>query len=248
MRTYYRERRYICGDYMDVQIYPVYAKAKTRRSKANPTSDVQQRLNVHNSQRKLTRLIHTNFTKKDCALHLTYRDDCLPQTEEEAKRDGQNFLRRIGRVYKALGIEFKYVWVCERGKRSDRIHHHLIISGGVDRDIIETKWQKGYANTKRLQFDEGGIVGLAHYMTKQPLFFKHWSTSRNLKKPDEFTDDYRLSAKKVNELVTYQSPEQFTKLYDGYSLYECNCRANDFNHATYIFAHLYKNYYHHERR
>lgn len=240
MLCYYREKKIICGNYMDVQIYPVYRKAGERRAKAKPTSEVQQKLNDINAARKLTRLAHANFTDSDLALHLTYAPDSLPADVEDAKRDGQNFLRRLRRLYKRHNTVLKYIWVCEKGKKSDRVHHHLILSGGVSRDEIEALWQKGFANTRRLRFDANGIAGLSHYITKQPLFFKHWNASRNLVQPVEVVDDYKYSAKKVREMIALDmTPFGVEKYYPGWQCASCQGQANDVNGGCYVFLQMY---------
>ena len=240
MRCYYREKQYVCGDYTDVQIYPVYAKAKQRRSKAKPTSEVQEKLNEKNKHQRLSRLIHTNFTCRDMALHLTYADECHPENPERAKKDIQNFLKKLKRRYSGLGKELKYIWVCETGKRSGRIHFHAIISEGLSRDEIEELWQFGYANTKRLKFTENGLKGLSVYMTKQRLLFKSWSSSRNLKKPVEKQNDYKYSASAVKEIVEQDMILDFCKNYPGYGISAFEASVNSNNGGYYISARLYK--------
>lgn len=71
-RTFIRESVYVCGNYMDADIYPVFQKPGHRRSRCKPTSEIQRRLNQKNAEKRLTRLVHTNFTEDDIALHLTY--------------------------------------------------------------------------------------------------------------------------------------------------------------------------------
>ena len=243
MLCYYRERKYVCGDYMDVQIYPVYRKAGTRRSKAKPTSEVQQRLNDENAKRAFVRLVHANFSRHDIALHLTYDEFSLPADELTAKKDVQEFLRRVRRIYKKLGIELKYVWVCEKGERSNRVHHHLILSAGASRDVLEALWQKGYANSKRLRFTENGISGLAVYMTKQKLFFKRWNASKNLVRPVTEVNDYRYSAKKVRKLFSFaEYPAKFSDFYPGYAcpgIEGCFASINPQNRGYYISLQMY---------
>ena len=56
----------------------------------------------------------------------------------------------------------KYIVVTERGKKGGRIHHHITVNGGIDRDELESLWGLGYANSRRLQFTENGLAGLAH--------------------------------------------------------------------------------------
>ena len=244
MLCYYREKKFICGDYMDVQIYPVYRKAGTRRGRAKPTSEVQQKLNSENARRAFVRLVHTNFTKRDIALHLTYDEDCLPCSEEEARNDVQKFLRKLRKLYKAKSIELKYVWVCEKGQRSSRVHHHLIVSAGVERDVIEELWDKGYANSKRLKFTEEGISGLAYYMTKQKMFFKRWSASKNLARPKEVVDDYRYSHKKVKELMEYaEMPSKYSDFYTGFACADVSsveAVKNERNQGYYISLFMFR--------
>ncbi len=249
MRSGYRENRIYCGpNYMDVQIYPVYditPKGRSRRMK--PTSEVQQRLNDDNAAKYLSRLIKTNFSGDDYALHLTYSDECLPENAQQAKRDVQNFFRRVKRYYSKSGIrEIKYIWTTEQGGKKERLHHHIIISGGVDRDELEILWGKGYANSKRLQFDENGVEGLSHYIVKSPIFFRKWNCSKNLKKPVERSNDYRYNHSRARML--YESKDLhdridklfIKKLYPGYELADMECVHNDVNNGYYFNFRLYK--------
>ena len=165
MQRTYRERRYHCGDYLEVAIYPVYRPAGSRCGRAKPTSEGQAKLNYINSQKELVRLLNANFTENDIEVHLTYRDEYLPGTKEEADRLLRNYLRRLKRRYNKLGIELKYVYVTEgtgfpeanaesfggsKGSDGKRFHHHVTLSGGLDRDELEILWGFGYANSRRL--------------------------------------------------------------------------------------------------
>lgn len=237
----YRETKYYCGDFLDVDIYPVFKKPGQRNNRYKPTSEVQAKLNETNSIRKLERLLHCNFTSKDYALHLTYADDKLPPDSEAAQKDVQKFLRRVRRWYKLQGKELKYICVTEKGKRSERVHHHLILSGEVDRSELESFWRLGYANTKRLQFTKNGISGLAKYITKQPLLFKRWSASRNLKKPIVKINNNKYSRKSGKELFSFNfSNEKIEKLYPGYFLSEICPVFNDVNGGYYTRMRFYK--------
>ena len=80
MRCMYRERRYFCGDYLEVDIFPVFCKQRGRGRKARPTSEVQTRLNEHNSEQKLIRLLNANFTGADYEIHLTYSNENMPES------------------------------------------------------------------------------------------------------------------------------------------------------------------------
>ena len=45
-----------------------------------------------------------NFTSKDLAVHLTYNNDNLPESVDQVKKDIANYIRRIKRRRKKLGL------------------------------------------------------------------------------------------------------------------------------------------------
>ena len=234
----------ICGDYLDGDIYPVFQPAGKRRKRCNPTKEIQQKLNQRNAEKKLTRLAHKNFTENDLALHLTYRDGEQPETIEEAERILDNYIRCLRRRYKKAGLNLKYIRATERGAKNGRIHHHLIISGGLDRDLLEETWGRGYANSKRLQFDEKGITGLTHYVAKERATFKRWSGSRNLVKPDPEVKDNAFNMGDVEKIIELIESKNiwgyFEALYPGYELIDADYTKNDVNRGYYIHFEMRK--------
>lgn len=198
-RHFVREKIYTCGDYVDIDIYPVFQPGGIRRAKCKPTSEVQALLNEKNAERKLVRLLHSNFTEKDISLTLTYKVN--PESTEEAGRLLSNFLRRIKRERAKEGLEpLKYITVTEVGKRNGRIHHHVIMNGGLDRDVIERLWGLGFANTQRLQFGENGITGLAMYFVKDRQTYRRWNSSRNLIRPEAEERDGRITLEEMSNM------------------------------------------------
>lgn len=240
MERKYREVRYQMGEFLDAEVFPVYKKARARGNRFGCTSEGMRIVNERNSRRRLSRLLHANFSEKDLALHLTYRDAELPQDELAAKKDIQNFLRRARRLYKKAGIEFRYVSVTEKGVKSQRVHHHLVVSGGVDRDSLEALWGKGRANTKRLQMDDNGIVGLSVYMTKQQLFFRRYNTSKNLVDPDKQkrTNDSRVSKKRAQAICEQMDAEAISALYPGYRLIDVEYSLSEVTGEYYAYIRL----------
>lgn len=243
MKCLYREKRYYCGEYLDVYIYPVFEQGKRRsgkRVKRGPSSEAQQKLNQRHREEKLTRIFHANFTPEDLEIHLTYEEQ--PETDEEAKRNLTNFLRKVRRLRKKQGLgPLKYIAVTERGKKSGRYHHHVTINGGIDRDTLEMMWRHGRANSRRLQFSETGLAGLAHYIVKSPIGGKAWNASKNLIDPEPKTRDGRISARKARELAAEASnPLEFERLYPGYLLADMGAFHNDVNGGSYINARFYK--------
>ena len=47
----YRETKYYCGDFLDVDVFPVFKKQGQRGKRHKPTSEVQTKLNESNSVR-----------------------------------------------------------------------------------------------------------------------------------------------------------------------------------------------------
>jgi len=241
-RYFVRESVYICGDYMDAEVYPVFQPAGKRRSRCKPTSDIQEKINQRNAEKALTRLVHANFTGRDLALHLTY--SIPPETLEEAKRDLYNFLRRVKRAMEKMGLVLKYIYRTEVGGRGGRFHHHLILSGGLDRDRLESLWGKGYANSKRLQFGEDGVTGLAHYMAKERITYRRWSGSRNLIKPEPIVRDGALGRADTEEMAeTIESKrawQYFEERYPGFLLTDADATVNGVNRGIYIQVEMRK--------
>jgi len=232
MRCLYREKKIYSGDYLEVEIFPVLKPPGSRGKKAKPTSDAQTLLNSNNAAKRLTRLLNTNFTADDIKCELTYASEHLPDSDAQAARDLQNYLRRIKRFLKKQGLpELKYITVTEKGTRSGRYHHHIVMSGGILPADVARIWGKGYVmKIQPLQFTETGVAGIAWYMAgnkrgeiTEPLFYKRWNASRNLKKPTEPPgNDYRISRKRAREMAAgIFEREAFERLYPGYVFVDC---------------------------
>ena len=250
MRCLYQERVYDCGDYKEVDIYPVYKKAGQRNSKAKPTAEVQEKLNQRNSERELIRVLNENFTPDDLEIHLTFDDKCMPNDYEEAKRLVDNFIRRVKRRYKNAGLELKAVVVISGGE-GKRWHYHITLKCGIDRDELEALWPYGYANSRRLRFNENGVEGLAKYISRQHMQDegvervkgrRRWFGTRNLKRPQPKTTTGAISGKKVKELCTVEveSRAPFERLYPGYFLSRVEAIENEFNHGYYLHIRMYR--------
>ena len=239
-RTFVREQSYVCGNFMDADIYPVFQRPGIRRRKSKPTSEMQEKLNQRNAERKFARLANLNFGPEDYALHLTYANQ--PENADEAVRLVRNYIRRINRRRKKAGLEpAKYLLTTEYGKKTGRVHHHLIISGGLSRDEMENVWGRGTANCLRLQFDEEtGITGLAAYITKERSMYKRWSGSRNLIQPEPVQRDGAMSMDDLDDLGEAADAglgyNELERLYPGWRCVECAGIRNDVNHAWYVRA------------
>ena len=195
MRTFMREKKIYCGEnYREVDIFPYSTgqKAASRRGKRskkkNETPPKQRNLNDKNARRYLVQLGELNFGSDPEALHvtLTYSEANLPPTVEAAEKEITNFLRRVRyRREEEKLPPLKYILVTsystgEGGEKPTRIHHHVLMNGGLDRNVIEDLWRKrkrkgqkqgdriGFCNADRVQPNENGITALCNYLFKQP--------------------------------------------------------------------------------
>ena len=249
-RHFVRMRAIRHGDMLDLDIYPVFQLPGKRRGKCKPTSEVQAKLNQRNRERHATRLLNANFGEMDIFLTLTY--DQEPECYAQAARNLRNFLRRVGYRRKKLGLEpLKYMATTEQGKRSGRWHHHIVMSGGLDRDLLEELWGLGYANSKRLQRGDEGFDALGRYLCKSRIIetddqtgevttlqWQHWTQSRNLTMPEEQTEDGALSVRELEELREAVEDgrgwELAEALYEDYEVLEAEAVKNGINQGSYV--------------
>lgn len=242
-RSFIREKKIYCGqDYLEVDIYSIsenqLEKRKGKRSKKEKVSiPAQKKLNDKNARRIFRQVAETNFGKNDYSVTVTYNNEFLPDTVEEAEKEARNYLRRIARRRKKDGLEdLKYMIVTSSRDGKDgkpvRIHHHILMNGGLDRNIIEDLWRRrkrkgekkgrslGFANCDRIQPDaNSGIAALCNYLSGNPTQKRRWSSSQNLERPTQRTNDHRYSRRKIIKLALF--PEDYTfweKLYPGYEI------------------------------
>ncbi|MBG9734572.1 hypothetical protein [Paenibacillus alvei] len=248
MKNVVREKKIYCGtEYMEVDIYnhTMLTPLKKGRAKKEKVSAPKQRnLNDKNAKRYYVQIVKTNFGKEDLHVILTYAIE--PESVEEAIKEVTNYLRRVAHRRKKEGLPpLKYTLITEggdisRGKKK-RIHHHIIMNGGLDRDVIENLWRRpkkkgqqlgeriGYANTKRLQPNENGLEDLSGYLMKNPKGKKRWSCSQNLEKPESRKNDYKYSRRQVERIARDELDNQlfWKKLYPKWDVTEAKAVYNE---------------------
>lgn len=242
----YREKRIFSGRYLEIEIFPIsqQEKRQKRKEKLRQTRPKQKNLNDKNAKKHLTRLLNTNFDNRDLAVHLTYDNDHLPETQEQARRDVCNYIRRIKTARKKAGLpEVKYIAVIEcrepkEGRKGVRIHHHVVMSGGLDRDAVEQLWGKGRANADRLKADEFGYTGLAMYLTKDPKGSKRWSQSMNLKQPKIEVTDSKWTKRRVERMSQEREEDRFHQEHPGYIVTEWDQEINEIYGGIYMYLKL----------
>lgn len=204
-----REKKIDCGNYREIDIIPrPEAERKGRRIKRHRiTAPKQQELNDKNAKRYLVQLGNGNFGQGDYHITCTYK--VAPESVEDAEKKVRKYLDRIAYRRKVMGLDpLKYILVTEYKYARDgttirRVHHHIIVNGGMDRDLLELMWTEnrinwkkiedpqyrksismiGYCNVDRIQPGENGIEALCRYLVKDPQGKKRWSSSRNLERP-----------------------------------------------------------------
>lgn len=245
-RMGYRTRTTKAGPRLEAEIYPMYGREKTgrlRAEKKNMTPEKVTRLNMERSERHFILLVDGNFSEEDIHLTLTYKGETPDY--KRAKMDVRNFLDRVKRLRNRLGLEpIKYAGAIEGGADGtrERIHVHIVMNGGIDRETLETIWAKGYANADRLRPDENGLEAVARYIIKQSRtgkekFKKRWFASRNLKQPKTRTSDTKVTNAKVRKIAGDMLNEAraiMEKVYPGYEFTKCAVHGSDVVDGVYI--------------
>lgn len=239
----YRTKRIVCGEYLELESFPVWVwqREATRAKRVKPTDAAQRAQNRKNAQKRLIRLMNTNFTEEDLFLTLTYNGD-QPATMEAAKKDMQAYIRRVKRWRDKQGLpELRYIYTveCEGEGRRARVHHHIVMSG-MDRDEAERLWGLGRANSSRLQPDEYGLEGLARYFCKtqgtRAPGERIYSCSRNLAKPHVTCSDQKLSRRAIARGVDNEAAlrELIERREPDYIVNDITIRRSDIVAGAYV--------------
>ncbi|MBQ2938988.1 MAG: hypothetical protein IJE00_01320 [Clostridia bacterium] len=93
-----RQKKTISGPLLEVDFYPVWPDGRrmpTRAPRSKPTRAEMVKYNRQRAVKKMIRLVNANFGADDYLMSPTYEQSCAPSSEEEAKRDLVNYLRRV---------------------------------------------------------------------------------------------------------------------------------------------------------
>ena len=245
-RMGYRTRTIKSGDVLEVEVYPIFGRQQEQRARAAKqqiTKEAMERHNLEAARRRIVRLANCNFGESDLHVTLTYSQ---APAFEQAQKDIRNFLRRLKRIREKRGLpELKYIYAIEDNEDGikKRVHAHVLLSGGVDREEIERLWARGYANCDRLRPDENGLEAVARYITKSTKNRKKWCCSKNLKKPKVRTSDTKLSNKRVQLLsrgIEGEAKELLQKLWPGYDYVDLRASYSDRVDGVYLRGKMHK--------
>lgn len=250
------------GEQFEVEIYPQFRKMdevpREGQRIVKDNSRAQKNLNDKNARKYVERKINQNFGDKDIWMTLTYDDDHLPPSGDidAAEKDMVNYIKKVNYQRKKRGLpNAKYIYVTEYSKGADiRWHHHIVMDGELDMDILEKCWKKGRRNeVRRLQKDENGLSGLANYIVKQKDRLKsekRWHCSQGLQEPDvrvvhskqpeKGKGSYKPIGKYVDGMVRNQDTirEVLTGWYPEFDFTDASAYYNDFNYMFYIHARM----------
>lgn len=248
-----REKKFSAGKgrYLEVDWFPYTDKqeqaARLPRAKREKVQLPKiKNLNDKYSRRMVRLLIEGNFSENDYHTTLTFSENV---TDDRAKKDFRNYIRRLKNAYSKKNIELKYLYVAEHGTQRGRIHYHVILNAGLSRDEIENLWgkHKGFVNTDRLRADESGtFAALEKYIMKSQsqnrARTRVWNCSRNLKRPTLTTNDNSISRRRVTKAFrsrNYDELHQYIEsVYSGYKLVSGNVQVNEVTGLLYAWFRL----------
>ena len=241
----YRTRTIKSGDYLECEMFPVLEPVRARAKRSNGTTEAMQKINRKNAVRKLERLMHCNFQQGDLFLTLTHRDGT---DEIRAKKDIDNYIRKLKRRAAKKGKTLKYIYVAESSERDGvvRWHVHMImVAGIVSREEAEQLWGHGVVTQSVVRMDSNGLKGLAAYMTKskqtqEKLMKRRWAASQGLKQPQVTESNSRFSRAAVAKIVKsieQEGKKEIEKRYPGYKVLEdVEIRFSDYFPGAYVYA------------
>ena len=239
-RMGYRTRTVVAGPRLEVEVYPVFGREAAGRARAakiaGNTPEAMKKLNRERAIRHLIQLADANLTDQDIHLTLTYRN---APTEDRAWRDVDNFLRTVKRRRKQYGMTpLKYFYTVEGNESGskEKLHAHVLMSGGISREELEAIWGNGWANADRLQPDERGLEAIIRYITKDQEKRK-WHRSRNMVQPKQRTSDSKVSNAKVKRIARgfeAEAKEIMEKLYPKYRYVDVKVALSDSVDGAYI--------------
>ncbi|MEG1491623.1 MAG: hypothetical protein RR394_05160 [Oscillospiraceae bacterium] len=195
-------KKYVSGKVVEKSKFWVPEQTK-RRSKKNASSSRKRDENDRNAVKQLARIINCNFSHGDLWLTLNYSDKGLKtlceacpgrengemeELKDAADHELDNFLRRMRREMKKLGIDLRAVALTsdidgDSGKTA-RLHHHIIMPRAAF-EICQKQWKLGGVDYQLLR-DQPDYTPLAVYLCKQVRRKENqnrWKATRNLLKP-----------------------------------------------------------------
>lgn len=155
-----RKKIILAGNLKYVTIQVKTDRKEKRERKKNPTRKSVMEANERLSIKHLGILLGYNYVDGDYHMVLTYKEEPTP---EQAKKILRNYIDRLRRLYKKLGLPFKWTVVTEY--KNKRLHHHMILNRS-DRIAVEKLWKHGIVFFREL-YGNRDYRKLAEYLVKE---------------------------------------------------------------------------------
>lgn len=212
--------------------YTPGASPRQRAGRRKITDEAKKIINARARKWRLMQLTCANFTEmRDLFVCLTYA--AAPENEG---RQLEGFHRKAKRELSKLGVEHAYIAVTadhELDGTPVRVHHHLIMRGAQGagmyaalREAIARCWPHGTVDVRPLRQGADFFEDTADYLLEQPTKGRKYSTSRNLRPP--------------NEPVRLRLPEdEAGEVPPGVTVIEDKRVANEFGRYRYLVGRIY---------
>ncbi len=180
-----------------------YGKKDQKRVRENPTRESARRWQDKRAEQECLLLLEENFKPGDYFMRFSYPPKTYEKSSEEIRDDWNKFKRRLSRIYKKAGFEFKSLYSIGRGQRGS-IHFHAVMNGEISSADIERAWQKTvgtkecpYPSCNTRHLDASGywpklaayIIknGLETFRSDDPILKSRYGATRNLRRPTKKT-------------------------------------------------------------
>lgn len=187
-----KRRKIVTAGEMVYDVIYTMPTPKMERSKLKAvkqiSAEAMAKWNCKSAARQLELRIASAFNYSDLVVTVTFDDEHLPDTQEQAKKCLQIFFRQLRKHRKARNQELVYIYVPEGLHGDRRRHFHIFInSTGEDLEIIKSLWIWGTQIDLSYVGDKG-YEGWATYLSKErreaPLNGKKmFVTSKNCPRP-----------------------------------------------------------------
>lgn len=196
-REFYDTHTY-CGKYIEVRRTSTMSNRSSyvRSKRKSQTNESVSRNNDKLAIRKMRNVVNLNFNENDWFVTLTFNDNSIPATLEDAQKLFKKYSTILRKLYKRQGLELKYIYTIEvnRSSESPRVHCHLLINANenIAKNDITGLWPYGFTKIKSVSCKSGTLDGLAEYMIKESQITfrekeypwrRRYFQSRNLQQP-----------------------------------------------------------------
>lgn len=88
------------GKLLDIDFYPCFDNGRKIPTKSQGSTEAQKKYNDNKATKESVYIVNENFDEYDYIAHYTYNPELAPQSEDEARKDWNNALKRIIRMRK----------------------------------------------------------------------------------------------------------------------------------------------------